>query len=124
MRSIVLREGILGAVVLSAFVVVFAVLGLTPSLRWIPEAPLLMAGVLVPASILVITGYRAARKGVLVGGGGLAGLLCGAIAGMVGGFAYLAHGKSPINVLAGLILGATGGALLGGAGAAWSRRGG
>lgn len=86
------------------FAVVFAVLGLTPSLSWIPEAPLLIIAFVVPVGGLVIAGYR---------GGVGAGTLAGAMTGLAGGLAYVAFGKSFVNVPVGLVAGFLAGAVLG-----------
>ena len=52
--------------------VILGVLGLSPSLRWIPEVPLLAALVLVPAAILGLTGARVGRRAGTVRAGAFA----------------------------------------------------
>jgi hypothetical protein len=99
--------------VLAAFAVVFAILGLSASLRWIPEIPLLLVAGLVPAAILVVAGYRA---------GALAGALAGAIGGGTGGVAFVAYGKPVINIPILLVAGLVAGLVLGALGAALARR--
>ena len=54
-----LALGIAGGLLLALFAVVFAILGLTPSLSWIPEVPLLAGAVIIPVAILMVTGHRA-----------------------------------------------------------------
>jgi hypothetical protein len=98
---------------LAGFAVVFAVLGLTPSLAWIPELPLLGAGALIPVAILAVAGYRAGWR---------AASLAGAIGGAAGGIAYVVYGKAIVNVAVGILLGTVGGALIGAASARWARR--
>jgi hypothetical protein len=99
--------------VLAAFAVVFAILGLSASLRWIPEIPLLLVAGLVPTAILVVVGYRA---------GALAGALAGAIGGGTGGVAFVVYGKPVINIPIGLVAGLVGGLALGTLGAIAGRR--
>jgi hypothetical protein len=55
-NRIVLREGARSGAILASCAVVFAVLGLTPALSWIPEVPLLAAAVVIPVAILGWTG--------------------------------------------------------------------
>src|SRR4030088_855183 len=76
-----LTEGLRAGLVLAACSLVSAVLGLTPSLRWISEIPLLAISGAVPIAILGVAGYRAARATRQI----LAGLVSGAVAGGVGG---------------------------------------
>ena len=104
------------------FAVVFAILGLTPSLSWIPEVPLLVAGGLVPVATLAFTGYRAGKNATGVMSGAIAGAAAGAIAGCVGGLAYVAYGKSVVNVVAGTVLGVIAGGMLGAAGSITAHR--
>jgi hypothetical protein len=108
-----LREGLRGAAVLAACVVVLAVLGLSPSLAWIPEVPLLATAVVVPVAVLGLTGYRAAQRDPRVLAGAIAGGLAGAISGAVGGVAYVAFGKPLLNLPVGVVVGLVGGATIG-----------
>jgi hypothetical protein len=101
--------------------VVFAILGLTPSLRWIPEIPLLLVAGLVPIAILAVAGYRAAGATGQILPGMLSGAVAGAIGGVVGGVAFVVYGKSPFNIPTGLITGLVGGTAWGALGAATAR---
>ena len=47
-----LVDGVRWGLVLAAFAMTFGVLGLTPSLAWIPEVPLLVVGAVVPVLVL------------------------------------------------------------------------
>jgi len=98
-------------------VVVLAVLGLMPSLAWIPEDPLLAAAILLPLAACGLAGFRAgARCGAIVAGA-LAGVVAGSIGGGVGGVSYVLFGKPLLNVAGGLLLGSVAGAAAGTAGA-------
>lgn len=121
MNGIVFGEGLRSGVVLAGCVVVLAVLGLTPSLSWIPEVPLLGVAILIPVAVLGITGYRASFRSRRVVAGALAGAIAGSLGGTVGGICYVLFGKSAINVLAGLPLGILGGAAFGAAGSVLSQ---
>ena len=121
-NRIVALEGARSGVALGVCAVVLAILGLTPSLAWIPEAPLLGAAILVPVAILGWTGFRAASRSGRLVAGVLAGGLSGAIGGAVGGMAYLLFGKPALNILVGLLTGAIAGAGVGFLGASGSRR--
>ncbi len=121
-NRVVALEGARSGVALGACAVVLAVLGLTPSLAWIPEAPLLGAASLVPVAILGWTGFRAASRSSRLVAGALAGGLSGAIGGAAGGMMYLAFGKPAFNLMVGLSTGAIGGASIGFLGALGSRR--
>jgi hypothetical protein len=111
--AIGLREGARLGLLLAPAVVVLAVLGLTPSLAWIPEVPLLGAGGLVPLLAIAIAGFRAGSRSGRAVGGLEAGALVGAIGGLVGGLCYVAFGKPALNVPVGLLAGATAGAVVG-----------
>jgi hypothetical protein len=111
------KEGFRGGVILGVAAIVFAVLGLTPSLSWIPEAPLLAIAGVVPLAILLITGYRAYAETRDTLSGLASGAIAGALGGVVGGIAYVAYGKSPVNLLVGLLAGAVAGGLFGQIGA-------
>jgi len=118
-------EGLRWGGLLGAFVAMLSVLGLTPSLAWIPEVPLLATAVLLPTAALGLAGFRAGRRAGRAWAGLLAGAVAGGISGGIGGICYVLFGKSPFNLLAGLCLGAVGGGLLGGVGAVIAlRRGG
>ena len=56
---LVISEGLRWGAVMSALAVVLAVLGLTPSLSWLPEVPLLAVAVLLPVAVYGLAGYRA-----------------------------------------------------------------
>lgn len=99
--------------VLAAFAVAFAILGLSPSLRWIPEIPLLLVAGLFPAVILTVAGYRT---------GAPSAALAGAIGGAVGGVAYVVYGKPALNIPIGVLAGIVAGAVLGAVGAMIARR--
>ncbi|TMC52689.1 MAG: hypothetical protein E6J20_10895 [Chloroflexi bacterium] len=118
----VLTEGFRGGAILGAFAAVFAVLGLTPSLSWIPEAPLLAIAGVVPAAIILIVGYRSYTATRDTVSGLISGATAGALGGLVGGLAYVAYGKSPVNIVAGLLSGAIAGGLFGQIGAVAAHR--
>ncbi len=117
-----LAIGIAGGLLLALFAVVFAILGLTPSLSWIPEVPLLAAAVIIPAAILLVTGHRAYAMTLDVVAAMRAGSLAGGLGGLTGGVSYVVAGKSAVNVVAGLLAGVFGGGFLGWAGAMVARR--
>jgi hypothetical protein len=102
---------------MSALAVVLAVLGLTPSLSWLPEVPLLAAAVLLPIAVYGLAGYRGGLGSGRLLTGLLAGALAGGISGIVGGGCYVVFGKPAVNLLAGLCLGVLGGAISGAMGA-------
>jgi hypothetical protein len=101
-------------VILVVAAVAFGIVGLSPSLTRIPEAPLLAAGVVVEAGVLSLTGYRAGRCARLASAGALAAAIAGAAGGCAGGLTYMAFGKPAINVLVGVVAGALEGGILGG----------
>jgi hypothetical protein len=117
-----LVNGLLCGSVLAAFAVTFGILGLTPSLTWIPELPLLAIGAAVPVLIL---GY-AGRQAVLHSGdrrtGFFAGAVAGAMGGLAGGVCYLAYGKPALNLVVGSVVGFIGGASIGGLAGLGTRR--
>jgi hypothetical protein len=121
-RSVVLWEGLRGGVALSVAAVLFAVVGLTPSLSWVPEVPLLAAAVLLPVAILGVIGFRAAARTRRSLAGGLAGAMAGAISGLVAGVSYVVFGKPALNIVVGLVVGAAAGAAIATAGALISQR--
>jgi hypothetical protein len=113
-------EGVRWGLLLAVGAVIFGVLGLTPSLAWIPEVPLLAAGAAVPLVLLAFAGRRVGTR-TGVAGALVAGAVAGAIGGLAGGISYVLYGKSPINVAAGLVAGALGGAAIAGICALLSR---
>jgi len=117
-----LAEGVRGGIVLSIAVILLAILGLTPSLSWIPEVPLIAAAVAAPVVGYALTGYRAGRRSGRMAAGGLAGTIAGGISGVVGGTAYVLFGKPLLNIVVGLLLGAIAGGLIGAGGGALGRR--
>lgn len=108
-----MREGALWGLVLAPCVVVLAILGLTPSLAWIPEVPLLGAAVVVPLLAIAVAGFRAGARSRRAISGLQAGALVGAIGGLVGGLCYLAFGKPALDLPVGLLAGAGAGAAVG-----------
>ena len=80
-----MAEGWRWGLLLAAFAILFGVLGLTPSLRWIPEVPLLIAGAVGPVLILAAAGWRAGSRSHLARVGTLAGGFAGTIGGLAGG---------------------------------------
>ena len=102
--------------------VILGVLGLSPSLTWIPEVPLLAAFVLVPTAILAVTGALVGRIDGSVRAGWFAGAIAGAIGGCVGGLTFVAFGKPVVNIAIGLVAGVLGGGVVRAAGAWFSRR--
>jgi hypothetical protein len=110
-------EGMRVGAVLAVCVVVLAILGLTPSLSWIPEVPLIGTAILLPIVAYVLTGFWQGRRSGRLLAGAVAGAVAGSISGAAGGLSYVLFGKSPINVLVGLVLGAAGGTAAGAVGA-------
>jgi hypothetical protein len=98
--------------ILSVGAIVFAVLGLSPGPRWIPELPLLSAGALFPVVVCLALGFRAGRAASSWRAGALAGAIAGAAGGGGGGACYVLFGKPALNVVVGLLLGLVGGAVL------------
>jgi hypothetical protein len=119
---LVFTEGLRAGLALSACVVVLAILGLAPSMSWVPEVPLLGVAMLVPLAGYALTGYRVGKRSGRTLAGAIAGSVAGAMSGGVGGVAYLIFGKSVLNVAVGLLLGALGGAIVGAAAARLGRR--
>ncbi len=109
--------GVRAGAVLAALVILFAILGLTPSLSWIPEVPLLTVAGVMPIAVLTMTGYRARKSSGSILMGAIAGATAGAIGGCAGGVAYVLFGKPAFNVVAGAIVGVAAGAALGAVGA-------
>jgi hypothetical protein len=112
-----LTAGVRAGAALAAFAILFAILGLTPSLSWIPEVPLLTVAGVVPIALLTLTGYRAWKSSGLILMGAIAGATAGGIGGCAGGVAYVVLGKPVFNVVAGTIVGIGAGAALGAVGA-------
>ncbi len=119
---IVFVEGLRAGGALGACVVVLAIVGLTPSLSWLPEVPLVGGAIVLPVATYGLTGYRAGKRSGRVLAGTIAASLAGAISGAVGGVAYVLFGKPALNILVGVLLGAVGGTIVGTAGGWLSRR--
>jgi hypothetical protein len=113
----VISEGLRWGAVMSVLAAVLAVLGLTPSLTWIPELPLLTVAVLLPVVGYGLAGHRAGLGSGRLLAGLLAGALAGGISGAVAGACYVLFGKPVFNLLAGFCLGVIGGAVVGTVGA-------
>ncbi len=114
MRRVSVVEGVRWGLVLAACAIVLGILGLTPSLAWIPEVALLGAGVLIPLLVLAIAGSRAGSRSGRAVSGSAAGALAGAVGGLAGGLCYLAYGKPALNLAVGVLAGTAAGALIGG----------
>jgi hypothetical protein len=84
-----LAEGLRAGIALGAFVIVVGVLGLGPTVSWLPEAPLVTVAIAVPVIGLTLTGFRSFRRQGRLRAGLLTGALAGAIVGLVGGLAFL-----------------------------------
>jgi hypothetical protein len=112
-----LTAGVPAGAVVAAFAILFGILGLTPSLSWIPEVPLLTIAGVAPIAVLTVAGYRAFKsfRSILIAA--IAGSTAGGIGGFAGGVTYVMFGKSTFNVVAGAIVGIGVGAALGAAGA-------
>jgi hypothetical protein len=110
--------------VLSAFVVVLAVVGLTPAFSWVPEVPLLAVSVLIPLVGYAITGYRGGRRSGRVTSGVLASAIAGVVSGFAGGLSFVLFDKPLLNIPVGIALGCVAGAVWGAAGAILSVRSG
>lgn len=124
MRELWRGAAIEGATVgapLAAAAVIFGVLGLTPSLHWIPDGPLLTFGVAVAAVGLGIAGYLGARRTAHFRGGALAGEIAGLIFGLALGITYIAFGKPVFNLIGGPAAGAAFGVIFGSIGASIER---
>ena len=117
-----MTEGVRGGIALAIAVILLAVLGLTPSLRWIPEIPLIAVAIAVPVAGYALTGYVAGRRSGRLAAGALAGAVAGGISGTVGGIAYVLFGKPLLNVVIGLLLGAIAGGVIGAGGGVLARR--
>jgi hypothetical protein len=117
-----LVEAIRVGIPLGVGVAVLAILGLAPSMSWIPEAPLLAVAGLLPLIAYGLAGHRAARRSGRMLAGAIAGGVVGAMSGGVAGVAYMIFGKAALNVAVGLLVGAFGGAIIGAAAAFVSRR--
>jgi hypothetical protein len=112
-----LTTGVRAGAGLAAFAILFAILGLSPSLSWIPEVLLLTVAGVVPIALLTVTGYRAWKSFGSIRTGAIAGATAGAIGGFAGGAAYVVFGKPVFNVVAGTIVGVAAGGVLGAVGA-------
>ena len=102
---------------LAVLAILFAILGLTPSLSWIPEIPLLAVAASVPIALLLATGYLAWKSFRITQMAATAGAAAGGIGGGAGGVAYVVYGKPAVNVVVGTIVGIAAGAALGTVGA-------
>jgi hypothetical protein len=103
--------------VLSFFVVLLALVGLTPQFSWVPELPLLAVSVLIPLVGYTATGYWAQRRSGRISGGVLAAAVAGVVSGLAGGICFVLFGKSLLNIPVGIGLGCVAGAVWGAAGA-------
>jgi hypothetical protein len=112
-----LTAGVRAGAVLAALAILFAILGLTPSLSWIPEVPLLTIAGVMPIAVLTVTGYRAWKSSGLILMSAIAGGTAGGIGGCAGGVAYVLFGKPAVNVVAGTIVGVVAGVALAAVGA-------
>jgi hypothetical protein len=112
-----LTAGVRAGAALAVFAILFAILGLTPSLSWIPEVPVLTIAGLVPIALLTVTGYRTWKKSGSILMGAIAGATAGGIGGCTGGMAYVFFGQPLFNVVAGTIVCVVAGAVLGAVGA-------
>src|SRR2546430_3987000 len=99
-----LREGVRGGIVLSIAVILLAILGLTPSLRWIPEVPLIAVAIAAPVAGYALTGYWAGRRTGRTAAGVLAGAVAGGMSGGVGGGAARLFWRAPPNNAGWLLL--------------------
>ncbi len=117
MRAVALSVGLRGGSILVVAAIVFGIVGLSSSFRWVPEAPLLAGFLLVQVATLYLTGRRAGKRATSLMAGALAGAIAGALGGCAGGLTYLAFGKPAINIPVGLLAGALEGGIVGGAGA-------
>ena len=111
-----LPEGIWGGLALGVAVVIFAVLGLTPSLSWIPEGPLVTIAILVAMLGYGLIGFRVRAQTGRLATASAAAAVAGGISGAVGGITYTLFGKSVLNIAVGLTLGAIGGGIIGAVG--------
>lgn len=105
--------GLRVGVVLAAGAVVLAVVGLTPSFSWVPEAPFLLVATLVPLLGFAFAGYRSASVSHRTIDGLIAGAVAGLLSGAVGGLSYVAFGKPLLNMIVGPVIGAVGGSVVG-----------
>ncbi|MDQ2923708.1 MAG: hypothetical protein M3Q90_05380 [Candidatus Dormibacteraeota bacterium] len=112
-----MTAGVGPGIVLAVFAIVFAILGLTPSLSWIPEIPLLIIAGSVPIALLLATGYRAWKSFRITQMAATAGAAAGGIGGCAGGVAYVVYGKPALNGVVGTIVGIAAGVALGTVGA-------
>jgi hypothetical protein len=122
LKRVILAEGLKGGVAMAVVAIVFAVVGLSPSMTWVPEVLLLAAAILVPVVILGVTGFRVGGRSTRVSAGTLAGALAGAIGGLAGGLSYVVFGKPTLNIVAGMLAGAMAGGVIGATGALVGRR--
>lgn len=121
LNRVIIGEGLRSGAILSLCAVALAVLGLTPTLSWIPEVPLIGAAIVLPVALLIWTGFRAAARSGRLVAGPVTGVLTGAVGGCVGGTAYLLADKPALNIAVGLLAGALAGAAFGFTGALLGR---
>jgi len=91
-----------------------AIVGLTPSLSWFPEVPLILTALLIPVLGYGLAGYRSASVSHQLLDGVIAGAVAGIISGAVGGMTYVVFGKPLLNAVVGPVVGAVGGSVVGG----------
>ena len=96
-----MTAGVRAGIVLAVFAIWFGILGLTPSLSWIPEVVLLTVAGIVPIALLTVTGYMTFKTSRMILAGAIAGATAGGIGGFAGGVTYVIFGKSAFNVVAG-----------------------
>jgi hypothetical protein len=106
---IAVAAGVRAGAALGVIVVVLALIGLTPSMSWVPELPLVGVAIVLPLFVFGLTGFRAGQRTRRIVGGLLAGAVAGVISGGVGGLSYVIFGKSLVNVAVGMLLGALAG---------------
>ena len=121
MRASAWSVGVRSGLALGVCVIGLAVIGLTPALSFVPEAPLVSIAIVLPIVTFALTGSRAAVRAGRWSDGALAGAVAGSISGGIGGIAYVVFGKSALNIVIGLALGAIGGAVIAGAAAITTR---
>jgi hypothetical protein len=109
-----LRIGLRLGGVIAVLVAALAIVGLTPSFSWVPEVPLFLTAVATPVLGYGLAGYRSASVSHQARDGVIAGAVAGAISGAVGGLSYVFFGKPMLNLVVGPVVGAAGGAIVGG----------
>ncbi|HEV2033955.1 MAG TPA: hypothetical protein VGU71_07125 [Candidatus Dormibacteraeota bacterium] len=107
---------------MAAAAVVLAIVGLSPSLSWVPEVPLLAAAALLPIAIFSVAGYRAGERARQVLAGTSRAVSPAPSAEVSGASPNVAFGKPVLNIAVGVLVGAVGGSAIGTAGALLGRR--